>query len=352
MMLSIVLALGMAWQAISPSAVEHVKAGIAAQKAGDMKTAIAEFKSVTELEPELAAAFVNLGAAYLQERQFVLAVAPLKKSLELNPNLIGAEQMLGYALLAQGYAAEAIPHLEKAHVQDALGIAQLKTGRLADAIANLNAALAKHPNDPELLYYLGRASGLLSKEAMDTLEANYPNSPRSHQALAENYAALRQVPEGEKEYRAALQLNPLTPGVHLALGQLYATAAEWPQAAEEFRAEAKLQPGDAETAYSLGNALLQEGKVAAASTELERADKLRPEMPQTLLALGKANALSGKTEAAEAAWRKVIAVEPAGSLAAQAHFGLAGIYRKQGKAAEAAREMEAYKALNSRTSQP
>ncbi len=347
-MLSVAMAaLGLAWQTVSPEAVQHAKAGLAAQQAGQMKTAIAEFKAVTELAPSLPAAFVNLGAAYLQDKQFGEAVGPLKHSLQLNPALVGAEQMLGYALLEQGYAAEAIPHFEKAHAQDGLGIAQVKTGKLTEAISNLNAALAKHPNDPELLYYLGRASGLLSKEAMDTLEANYPDSPRSHQALGENYAALRQVPEGEKEYREALRSNSSTPGVHLALGQLYATASEWPKAEEEFRAEAAIQPGDAETAYSLGNALLQAGKIEEARAELERADKLRPEMPQTLFALGKANSLSGNAAGAQAAWKQVITVEPAGSLAAQAHFGLAGIYRKQGKAAEAAKEMEAYKKLSS-----
>ncbi len=344
------LAIGLAWQAqsaVPPEVVEHVKAGIAAQKAGQLKTAIAEFKKVTELAPDLPAAFVNLGAAFLQDHEYPQAIAPLKRSLELNPQLIGAEQMLGYALLASGYAAESIPYLQRAHVQDALGIAELKTGKLSEAIADLNAALTKHPNDPELLYYLGRASGLLSKEAMDTLEAEYPNSPRSHEALGENYAVLRQVPESEKEFREAIRLNPQTPGVHLALGQLYAAASDWPKAEAEFRAEAALQPGDAETAYSLGNAYLEQGKLKEAQTELERADKLRPAMPQTLLALGKTQSLEGQTEAAEAAFRRQLAADASSPLAAQAHFALAAIYRKQGKAAEAAREMQAYRQLRS-----
>lgn len=351
-MIAVALALGLAWQtqaAVSPEAVVHVKAGITAQKAGDLKTAIAEFKKVTDLAPDLPAAFVNLGAAYLQDHQYSQAIAPLKRSLELNSQLLGADQMLGYALLSSGYAAESIPHLERAHVRDALGIAEVKTGKLPEAIANLNAALGEHPNDPELLYYLGRASGLLSKEAMDTLEAEYPNSPRSHEALGENYAALRQVPEGEKEFQEALQLNPATPGVHLALGQLYATASDWAKAETEFRAEAALQPGDAETAYSLGNALLQQGKLPQAQSELERADQLRPAMPQTLFALGKTSALAGHTEAAVSAYRKQLTAEPTGPLAAQAHFALATLYRKQGKTTEAAREMEAYTHLHPST---
>lgn len=343
------LFLGLALQTVSPAVIQHVQAGMAAQKEGRLSDAIVEFKRVTELAPNLAAAFVNLGAAYLQNHQYGPAIDPLKHALQLNPDLIGADQMLGYALLAQGYSAEAIPHLEKAHVQDALGIAQLKTGKLSEAISNLQAALAKRPNDPELLYYLGRASGLLSKEAFDTLQANYPDSARAHQALAENYAVLRRVPEAEKEYNEALNARADTPGVHLALGGLYEGASEWPKAEAEYRAETKLEPGNAEAAYRLGAALLQEGKVKEARTELERADQLRPEMPETLYLLGKAASLDGDGTTAEKAWKGVIAIEKASSLAAQAHFGLAGLYRKQGKTADAQREMQDFRELQNKT---
>ena len=352
MILALVLTLGLAWQTVSPEVVQHVQAGMAAQQQGRLADAIAEFKKVTELAPDLPAAYVNLGAAYLQNHDYSSAITPLKKSIEMNPDLVGAQQMLGYALLAQGYAVDAIPHLERAHDEGVLGIALLRVGKLPEAIANLNAALAKHPDNPELLYYLGRASGLLSKEAMDTLEASYPNSARAHQSLAENYAALRQVPEGEKEYREALRLQPATPGVHLALGQLYAAASDWPKAADQFQAEAKLQPGDAETAYSLGNALLQEGKLPAARLELERADRLRPHMPETLYALGKTESLAGDAADAERVWQSLLLVEKNTSLAAQAHFGLAAIYRKQGKTADAAHELEEYRRIQAGASQP
>lgn len=346
------MALGLAWQTLSPDVVRHVQAGMEAQKQGRLAEAIVEFRKVTELAPTLPAAFVNLGAAYMQNHDYASAIAPLKKSLQLNPDLVGAQQMLGYALLSQGYAAESIPYLERAHAQDALGIAQLKTGKLNDAIANLTAALAKRPNDPDLLYYLGRASGLLSKESFDTLESAFPDSARAHQALAENYAVLRQIPDAEKEYLAALQSRPDAPGIHLALGQLYAVASEWPKAEEQFRAEAKLQPGDAEAAYRLGNALLQNGKIEDARAELKRADKLRPQMPETLYALGKADSLHGDTADAEKAWTQVITIEKTSPLAAQAHFGLANLYRKQGKAAEAEREMQEYKKLQNAAPPP
>jgi tetratricopeptide (TPR) repeat protein len=339
------LLLWLAFQSLSPEALEHVRAGMQAKEQGHLDVAIAEFQKVTELEPNLAPAFVNLGAAYLDNHDQSAAIPPLRKALELNPDLAGAHQMLGVALLSQGYAAEAVPHLEKARAQDALGIALLETGRFAEAITSLKAALEQRPNDPDLLYYLGRASGLLSKQVFDTLLADHPDSARAHQAIAENYVALRKVPEAEEQFRQAIKLRPDLPGAHLALGRVYALAAQWPKAEEQFLAETKLRPGDAEATYRLGDALLQQGKINESLPALERADQLRPNMPETLYVLGKAASLSGDTKLAEQSWENVIKLEKEGSLAAQAHFGLSALYRKQGNAAAAEREMEEYRKL-------
>ncbi|MGA8312579.1 MAG: tetratricopeptide repeat protein, partial [Terriglobales bacterium] len=221
-MIRILLLVWLAWQAVSPEALQHLQAGTEAEKQRHFDVAIAEFKKVTELAPALPDGFVNLGQAYMENQDYSAAIPPLKHAVQLAPDLAAAHQLLGYALLAQGYNAEAIPHLEKIQEQTALGIAQIGNGQLQQAVENLQAALAKHPNDPDLLYYLGRASGLLSKQSIDTLLAAYPDSARAHQALAENYFVLRQMPQAEKEFREALRLRPDTPELHLELGLVYA----------------------------------------------------------------------------------------------------------------------------------
>jgi tetratricopeptide (TPR) repeat protein len=346
------LLLWFASQTVSPEAAQHMQAGIAADKQRQFDVAIAEFRKVTELEPTYADAFISLGQAYMEKHDFGSAIAPLKRALEVDADLAPANQLLGYALLAQGYAAQAIPHLQRVDDKTGLGIAQIQTGQLPEAVANLQAALAARPNDPDLLYYLGRAGGLLSKQSIDTLLAAYPDSPRAHQALAENYFVLRQMPDAEKEYREALRLRPDAPEIHLELGEVYAGAFQWPKAEEEFRTQAKLQPGNAEAAYRLGTALLEQGKAHEARSELARADKLLPDMPETLYSLGKAASLEGDTAAAEKEWTRLLSVEKETSLAAQAHFGLAGLYRKQGKPAAAQHEMQEFQRLQNSSSQP
>jgi tetratricopeptide (TPR) repeat protein len=79
--------------------------------------------------------------------------------------------------------------------------------------------------------------------------------------------------------------------------------------------------------------------------ELERANRLKPDMPETLYSLGKAASLNGDTALAEKSWLQLIGIEKQSSLAAQAHFGLAGLYRKQGKPAKAESEMEEFRNL-------
>ena len=342
----------LAGQAGNFEAIQHLQAGLEARKQHQVELEIAEFRKAAESDPNSAEAYVNLGSAYLEKRDYGAAIAPLKRALELSPDLPVAHQLIGYALLAQGYSAEAIPHLQRVGALDALGIAQLETNQLTEAVSTFTQALAQRPGDPDLLYYLGHASGLLSKDAIDNLLATHPDSARAHQALAENYYVLRQMPQAEKEYQEALRLRPELPGLHLELGQVYANSAQWPKAEAEFRAECKLRPGNAEAAYRLGAALLQQGKAQDALPELKRSNELKPEMPETLYSLGKAASLNGDSATAERAWLKVIELEKNTSLAAQAHFGLAGLYRKQGKSALAQHEMQEFQKLQSTIGPP
>ena len=328
-----------------------MQAGISADKEHKFDVAITEFKQVTELDPKYVDGFVSLGQAYMESGNYAAAIPSLKQALELNPDFVPAHQLLGYALLSQGYSGEALPHLQRASDKTALGIAEIQTGHLPEAVADIQAALKARPNDPDLLYYLGRAAGLLAKQSIDTLLAAYPDSARAHQAMAENYFVLRRMTDAEGEYRAALKLRPNLPEAHLALGEVYAGAFKWPQAEEEFRMQAKSQPGNAEAAYRLGQAMLEQGKVHEAREELKRADHLLPDMPEVLYSLGKAASLEGDTATAEKEWSRLLSIEQQSSLAAQAHFGLAGIYRKQGKKEDASREMKAFEALQNSSQQ-
>jgi tetratricopeptide (TPR) repeat protein len=333
------------WQNVSADVLAHLQAGSNALSQSRSAEAAAEFRKATEMAPDLPAAYVGLGQALMQVGDYQGAIAPLKRALELDADLPGAHQLLGFTLLAAGYAAEAIPHLEKVQAFDGLGVAQLKIGKFAEAVASLQAALAKRPGDVDLMYYLGRASGLLSQQSFEQLRTAAPESARAHQILGETYAVLHNSAGAEQQFGEALRLRPGTPGLHLELGQVYAGDSKWDKAEQEYRTEAQIEPGDAEAAYRLGDALLQQGKVKEARHELERASALAPDMADVLYEVGKAAALDGDQAAAEKAWLAVLKVQKDGTLAAQAHFGLAGIYRARGNASKADAEMKEFQRL-------
>jgi tetratricopeptide (TPR) repeat protein len=344
------LALALQAAPASPAA-QHLHAGVQAVQGGQLDAAVTEFQKATELDPKLAPAFLDLGEVFIEKHDYAAAVPPLKRALEISPNIEGAHRLLGYALLAQGYATEAIPHLEKAHEEDALGIALLQADRLQDAVIVLQKSLAKHPDDPDLLYYYGRACGLLSKQVFDDLEARFPDSARAHEMMAQDYAALRDAPGAEREFMEALRLRPQTANLHLELGELYARAQQWDKAEEQFRLETELQPGSAEAAYRLGESLMQLGKFHDARLTLMRSDQLKNDMPETLYMLGKAASLDGDEDLAEKSWLHQLKVENNTPLAGQAHFGLAAMYRKQGHIAEADHEMELSRQLQGTSDQ-
>jgi tetratricopeptide (TPR) repeat protein len=341
-----------ATEATAPSEVNTLlQSGVDAENRHDLDQAIAAFRKATDLDPSSAVAFLRLGDAYMKKRDYTAAIAPLKRAAELSPDALAVHQLLGYALLAAGYASEAIPHLKMIQDYGALGIAQLQADQPAEAVTNLQAALEKRPDDPDLLFYLSRAATALSEEASDKLLSAFANDARGHQVRGQNDYALKMFPEAEKEYEQAIALRPDLPGLHLELGSVYASEPQWEKAEAQFREEVKLQPGNAEAAYRLGDALLQGGQMKEAMKELERSDSLRPDMSETLYALGRAAAASDPSTA-EHALTRVIALEKETPLAAQAHLALAGIYRKQGETDAAAREMQEYRRIQALTAHP
>jgi tetratricopeptide (TPR) repeat protein len=333
---------------VTPELQRHIEDGLRAKSAGDLDTAVQEFTRVAELAPGLAAAHVNLGAVYLQKKDYGRAAVSLRLALELDSGLPGAHAMLGSALLAQGYAQDAISHLEKGQANDLLGVALLEADRPRDAVDYLEAALGKRPGDPDLLYYLAQAHDRLSKQVFEQLQQSSPDSPRAHQALGEALTAVGKTAEAEQHLRAALAARADLRDVHSALGELYLESGDYQRAEPEFRAEARLSPGSATAAYKLGLVLANLGRTAEAIVELRRADGLQPGVPETLIELGKALNTSGDAVSAELLLQGALAKVQAGDLAASAHFQLAHVYRKLGRTADADREMKAFQQLRAR----
>jgi tetratricopeptide (TPR) repeat protein len=94
---------------------------------------------------------------------------------------------------------------------------------------------------------------------------------------------------------------------------------------------------------------MQLGKFHEAHASLAQSDKIKQDMPETLYLLGKAASLDGDDALAIKSWLGLLKIENNTELAGQTHFALAGIYRKQGKAADADHEMELFRQIQTNT---
>jgi tetratricopeptide (TPR) repeat protein len=326
---------------VDPEARRHIQAGLEAKKAGRLDEAAKELRRVVEIEPNLWAAQSSLGEVYYLQHDYAKAVPVFKRSLELNPEQTGVRGMLGVTLLALGYAAEAIPHLEKAQVSDALGVAYMATGRFRDAVAQLD----KQKNDPEVLFQLGQALEQWSKETLNRVLIEYPDSVRARQLRAELLAAVGRSDAAEREYRELIRTNPPVSGIHFALGELMSAAGDIERAVEEYGLELTSSPGNAPALAKRGAAMLKLGRIAEARQDLDQANKLRPNTPDILYELARACDLSGDARQAEVLWLQVIEQGSRSPAAVQSHHQLSLLYRRLGNAPAAEKHKRLFESL-------
>lgn len=354
-----------------------------------------------------AQAHLKQAAACRENRDYPCAIAELRQALKLRPDSRDAHSALGEILFAQGFAREALPHLETAGNTYSQGLALLELNRLPEALGKLLAVKATRPDDPEVLFHLGQGCGNLMQQAFNRLLRLHPESPQARELRAGAHPAVtpdlgkvlpeyaqradgpevllrlgqaaanlmqqsftrlgRLYPESapaaelqarnylgqgrgelaEPLFRKALTKNPNLPGIHLALGRILLEAqGDLDGAEKEFRAEVQLRPGDAEAAWRLGSILAKSGKSKEALAELQRADRLKPDMLETLMDLGKAYSTEGRVDEAAKTFRRIIAIEDNDELAAAAHLQLSQICRKLGMVAEADQHLRRFRELN------
>lgn len=63
-------------------AATYVNRGVMRMREGDYETALGDYASATELQPELGAAYLNEGATHIYMKDFEAALEPLNKAIE------------------------------------------------------------------------------------------------------------------------------------------------------------------------------------------------------------------------------------------------------------------------------
>ncbi|HYK37763.1 tetratricopeptide repeat protein [Alloacidobacterium sp.] len=342
---------------VTPQVQELYAQAKAAQDRGDNATAIQKYRAMLKLAPHLAPAYNNLGMLYFNQRDYPHAAQVLEQGLKLNPDMPTASAMLGFSYAEMGENEKAEPLLEAAvranpnddNAQMALARTLIHLKRYDEATPYLKSHLDKDPKDTQAWYLLGKTYLQLSEDALGRINEIDPNSVTAHIVAGEIDESMKNYDGALVEYKKAIDMAPKQPGGHDHMGNVFWETGKWESAQTEFKAELANDPNNCTARWKLANAMLEANALAQdALTELNRAVEQCPTLMQARV--DRARALV-KLNKQDEALPDLLLAEKDSPNEPSIHFLLANVYRAQGKAADAQRELRTYGRLQREASE-
>ena len=258
-------------------------------EAGDVTQAVADYKHILRLAPEIGPAYNNLGRLLFNVGRFSDAADILRQGLAVDPTMHAAEVMLGATYLQLARPVEAIPPLQRGvqampddrYARLTLAQALVKADRPDEAIAQLNALIARDPKDQEAWYTLGKLHLQLSQTALSRAQTIDPNTPLAHQLAGEVMEGMANTQGAIAEYKLALAAAPDDSAALEHLAGIYWSTGDWAHAQERFRTLSDKQPGNCVAHWKLANAMDELAQPPADGLrEINIALDQCPELPQ------------------------------------------------------------------------
>jgi tetratricopeptide (TPR) repeat protein len=222
-----------------------------------------------------------------------------------------------------------------------LAEAEFRLGHFQEARRDAERMLESNPGDEWAIYWLSQSSGALAQQSFSKVASLNPDSARLHELLAHYFATRRQFAHAKTEYLAAIQKAPDLPDLHLGLGTLYLQDGELAEAEKELQRTIELSPESTLADYELGHIYVHEQRWDPAVQYLRRAVNDPTVTVKARLDLAKALAETDRTREAVEELLPALPDDKDG----QAHYRLAGLYKKLGDNARAEETLNAFKRL-------
>ncbi len=289
-----------------------------AQSSGNYERAAALYRELIasgQDTPEIRSNFAAMLHFGGHDRE---ALAEARIALKGNSALAGPNVIAGLSLVRLARWKEALPYLERAHLQDPRGVPPLLgLGQAYVALRDYvrsNAAYLEAsklaPANPDTWYGLGityrsladaamkRSSpGTVSTQARHLLDAALaaltkaveldPASPRAHLILAESYRDSDKFNEAVAEYDTVLRLNPDDPAADLGLATTYWKSGDSERAIPAVKRVLRKLPDDPEANGIMAQVLAKTGDLHAATPYAVKALNGNPDLVQVRLMLAK-----------------------------------------------------------------
>jgi len=284
----------------------------AARESGASQDAIRYYGEALRLRPHWEEGWWYLGSLLYDADRFADAVAPFRQVTQLDPNLGAAWAFLGLCEFELGRNPSSLEHLQRAqklgfeeypqlrnvalyHLalllnstgefekSNQLLVSEFATGRIPDQIqlamgmALLRIPLLPSRLDPSkdaLVHAAGEAAALLAEKNFDTAFQNFPN-------MVQNY--------------------PDTPYLHYAFGNAFVAAGRTDQAESEFREEIRTHPNSPLAWIALSSLALQLRRPSDALVAAKHGEEVAPDNVTVLSALADAYQALGQGDLARTA---------------------------------------------------
>jgi tetratricopeptide (TPR) repeat protein len=289
---------------------------------GEVDKALESLKSIQVHDPNAKGLDHDLGTAYYRQGDYVHAVAYLDKAVAADPSDKEAVQLLGLSYFFTGKPKNAIPLLEKvqtwfpnAHVDASyvLGICYIQTMAYDNARKAFAAMYRVPPDSAASHVFLAR---MLMRQGYDTV--------------------------AEQEGKKAIEVDPKFPLAHFLLGEMYIFKSRIPEAIAAFEAELAINPANAATYYRLADAYTRVMRWDDAERLLQQSIWLDATASGPYILMGKVLLKKDDPPLAVRSLQHALSMDPNNYIA---HNLLGQAYRMQGKAAQAAAELEASQKL-------
>jgi tetratricopeptide (TPR) repeat protein len=338
----VALALQGAWAQTGKPATLHdaddyLRKGIAAQQHNDLNEAIDDYRKALAIDPKLAEARANLGAALSAAGQFDAAIAEDMQALAASPDKSAVRMNLGLAYYKKGDMEGAHTAFEAVHAvrpQDVsaailLGYTDIKLNKSSEAAAMLTPLESGRENNMDLEYVLAYAlidSGE-EKTGLPRMEkvAKATQSADAYFLAGTARLRLREFHEARADLDAAINLHGDFPGLYTMAGQARDALGDTDAAQPAFEQALKANPRDYTANLYLGTMKLKQRDLDSAKPMLELALQLRPNSPMARLEMAKLNGMTGKYAEAAATLEELEKADPNWL---DPHIELAPIYYK------------------------
>ena len=318
------------------------------------EVAVNEFRAVLTLDPNNIEARANLGVIAFAQGDFAKADENFRQAVKLQPSLWKAqallamcEERLGKIANAQTLLEKSFPHLQdpKLRTQAGMELVELEyqNGDTAKAVEVLRALEQLNPGDVDVLYAAYRIFSSLAAHAQDDIALINPDSPRMHQIMAQHLVNEGDLPGAIAQYRKALALDQNLSGAHFELGEAILQNSksnpDIEQSQREFEAALALNPYDSKAECWLGKIYVLKQDLKTARECYSRALALNPNDVDAHIGIGKVLMATGETEGALGYLLKAVQLDPLNEVA---HFRLSAVYRQLGRTSDASRELATF----------